>query len=227
MQHQNFSLKLKSVDDTGSFVGLGAVYNNVDLGGDQILPGAFARTLAASKTFPLLWQHKSDCPIGTATVSDSQQGLVVAGQLLMDLDEAKRAYTLIKAKVIKGLSIGYDTIQESFENGVRQLKECRIWEFSIVTFPMNEAATISSVKDSSSAQQRQYLMKMAAHHKAMEMYFKSLLGDDYDSLDPANGDPAFLEGGSDDPADDDPDNEEMGMVLSEIRELVHHAKRLQ
>ena len=32
------------------------------------------------------------------------------------------------------------------ENGVRYLKELRLWEGSLVTFPMNEAAQVTSVK---------------------------------------------------------------------------------
>jgi hypothetical protein len=47
MERKRFSLKIKSVDDTGKFTGLTASYNTVDLGGDKILPGAFTRTLAA------------------------------------------------------------------------------------------------------------------------------------------------------------------------------------
>ena len=35
MERKRFSLKIKSVDDTGTFTGLGAAYNNVDLGGDN------------------------------------------------------------------------------------------------------------------------------------------------------------------------------------------------
>ncbi len=51
MERKRFSLKIKSVDETGTFTGLGAAYNNVDLGGDQIMPGAFSRTLAAREEF--------------------------------------------------------------------------------------------------------------------------------------------------------------------------------
>jgi hypothetical protein len=94
----------------------------------------------------MLWQHNPDSPIGTLTLLDTPTALKVKGQLLMDLPDAKKAYILIKAKVIKGLSIGYDTIKDSVENGVRLLKEVRLWEGSIVTFPMNEMAMITSVK---------------------------------------------------------------------------------
>jgi phage head maturation protease len=32
-------------------------------------------------------------------------------------------------------SIGFETIQDSVEDGIRLLKEIRLWEVSIVTFP--------------------------------------------------------------------------------------------
>ena len=42
MEQRDFNLKIKSLDDAGTFVGMGAVYDNVDLGNDVIDPGAFA-----------------------------------------------------------------------------------------------------------------------------------------------------------------------------------------
>ncbi|WP_410318431.1 HK97 family phage prohead protease, partial [Klebsiella pneumoniae] len=38
--------ELKAVDDAGNFEGYAAVFNNVDLGDDVILPGAFTRVKA-------------------------------------------------------------------------------------------------------------------------------------------------------------------------------------
>jgi hypothetical protein len=151
----SLSVHIKALQDDGSFEGSLAVYSNVDLGGDSILPGAFTKTLKdRGNEVPLLWQHNPDEPIGTLTLSDGPDALHVKGQLTLDTDAngnyvvptAIKAYVLIKAKVIKGLSIGFDTIKDSVENGVRQLKELRLWEGSIVTFPMNEAAGITAVK---------------------------------------------------------------------------------
>lgn len=143
----NFNVQVKALAADGTFEGKLAVYNNVDLGGDSILPGAFTKTMQErGNQVPLLWQHNADEPIGTLTLIDGADALQVKGQLLMDLDQARRAYLLLKAGVIKGLSIGFDTIKDSVENGVRQLKELRLWEGSIVTFPMNEAAMVTSVK---------------------------------------------------------------------------------
>lgn len=151
-----FSVQVKSLGEDGSFEGQLAVYNNVDLGGDAILPGAFTKTIQErGSQIPLLWQHKSDEPIGTLTLIDSATSLNVKGQLLMDLDLAKKAYILLKARVIKGMSIGFDTIKDNMENGVRQLKEVRLWEGSIVTFPMNEAAMVTSIKSAGGSETKE------------------------------------------------------------------------
>jgi hypothetical protein len=140
-------MAIKDVSSDGSFEGSLAVYNNVDLGGDLIEPGAFTKTIREhGNEVPLLWQHKSDKPIGMLTLTDGPDALNVKGQLLMDLPEAKNAYLLIKAKIVKGLSIGFDTVKDAVDGTVRHLKEIRLWEGSIVTFPMNEQALITSVK---------------------------------------------------------------------------------
>ena len=136
MERKRFALlKIKAVDDTGTFTGMGAVYSNTDLGGDRCLPGCFARTLASGKNFPLLWQHDPSSPIGTCKVTDTPQGLQVDGTLLLQDPTAQKAYTFMKAGVIKGMSIGFETLQSTMDGDVRQLKELKLWEISVVTFP--------------------------------------------------------------------------------------------
>jgi HK97 family phage prohead protease len=147
--HGKFELKMqvKGVVADGSFEGLLAVYNNVDLGGDLIEPGAFTKTIREhGNEVPLLWQHKIDVPIGMLTLVDGPDALSVKGQLLMDVPAAKTAYLLIKARIVKGLSIGFDCLKDAMDGSVRHLKEIRLWEGSIVTFPMNAAALVTTVK---------------------------------------------------------------------------------
>ena len=166
---QEVRLKIKSVGDEGSFTGLGAAYNNVDLGGDQIVPGAFSRTLAAGKQYPVLWQHDAASPIGTCKVTDSAQGLVVDGTLLLEDPTARKAHLFLKAGVISGLSIGFETLQSQMSGDVRELTELRLWEMSIVTFPMNESAQIQSVKSLSVSDDevQHRLREIRRHQKAM------------------------------------------------------------
>jgi HK97 family phage prohead protease len=141
------SVQIKSLAEDGSFEGILAAYNNVDLGGDMIEPGAFTKTIQEhGSEVPLLWQHDTEEPIGKLTLIDGPDALRVKGQLLMELPMAQKAYVLLKAQIIKGLSIGYDTIKKAVEGNVRLLKELRLWEGSVVTFPMNTAAMVTAIK---------------------------------------------------------------------------------
>jgi HK97 family phage prohead protease len=144
---QRLQFEIKGISDTGTFEGLLSPYGNVDDGGDLVEPGAYAKTLKEhGGKIPLLWQHCPDEPIGELELSDQSDGLYCKGKLLMELPTAHKAYLLLKAGVVKGLSIGFRSIRDAVDEGVRRLKEIRLYEGSIVTFPMNESALITSVK---------------------------------------------------------------------------------
>ncbi len=144
---QLMRLEVKEISAEGSFEGMLSPYGNLDQGGDIVEPGAYAKTLKdQGPTRPMLWQHRSDTPIGELTLEDRPEGLWAKGQLLMELPEAKKAYLLMRARIVKGLSIGFESVKDSIESGVRHLKEIKLYEGSVVTFPMNEAALIASVK---------------------------------------------------------------------------------
>jgi HK97 family phage prohead protease len=230
VQHQrlDFNFKIKSTsDESGTFVGMAAIYGNVDLGSDVIEKGAFTRTLSAGKDFPILWQHQTDNPIGLAKITDTPQGLQINGTLLLADPVAQRAYALIKAGVIKGLSIGYETIQSMYdsETEVRHLTEIKLWEVSCVTFPMNESAQISSVKAMSDDDRARHLKALDMHRKTidraqrgMRESLKALFGDDLFDDDPAD-DPALVE--------DDEGEEEMSKAfLVELQKFATQAREL-
>lgn len=146
-KQRQMRFQVKALADDGSFEGLLSPYNNVDDGGDVVEPGAFTKTMQENgSTVPMLWQHKQDCPIGDLQLEDQPDGLHCKGQLLLDLPEAKKAYLLLKAGIIKGLSIGYEAVKSQMVNGVRHLKEIRLYEGSVVTFPMNQLAAVTAVK---------------------------------------------------------------------------------
>jgi HK97 family phage prohead protease len=144
---RQFEFEIKSVGDEGMFTGLASTYGNVDLGSDMIMPGAFTKTLAEKHgQVPLLMGHDTGSPIGLATLTDSAAGLVVKGELVLEADGAKSAYALLKKGVIRGLSIGYDTMKSTMDGGVRKLSELKLWEISLTAFPMNPDAMVTAVK---------------------------------------------------------------------------------
>jgi HK97 family phage prohead protease len=139
--------EIKEITAEGTFEGLLSPYGNIDDGADVVEPGAYTKTLKErGNKVPLLWQHKADMPIGELELDDRKDGLWAKGKLLLELPEAQKAYVLIKNRVVKGMSIGYESVKDVVEKGVRYLKEIKLYEGSLVTFPMNERALISGVK---------------------------------------------------------------------------------
>lgn len=133
----------------GSFEGYAAVFNNVDTGGDVILPGAFQEFVQTrdGKTL-ILYQHNARDPIGKAEVSQDAHGLHVRAALALNDPTALKAYGLMQNGLIDSMSVGYNVLPggEQLQNQVRQLSKLKLFECSVVTFGMNELARIDTVK---------------------------------------------------------------------------------
>ena len=148
MDHRDFTFECKALREDGSFTGLLSVYGVVDEYRDSVEPGAFTKTLEQNGgTVPLLWQHDTSNPIGTLKLTDSPEALRAEGNLVLTVPQARIVYDLLKAGVVRGLSIGFKSVQDAVENGIRKLKEIRLFEGSLVTIPANPAALVESVKE--------------------------------------------------------------------------------
>jgi HK97 family phage prohead protease len=147
---KDFTLKLKSVDAGGTFTGLAATYNGLDMVGDTIVPGAFKQAIAQQGAgYPLLFAHDQSQPLGVGKISDSTSGLIVNGSLVLADPNAVRAQAHMRAGSIRGLSIGYtipDGRSETQRDGTRLLKEVRLHEISLVAVPADPGAQVTSVK---------------------------------------------------------------------------------
>lgn len=154
MLHKQIAFKAEAVNDNGTFSGYGSVFGNIDSYREIVAPGAFKSSLSAIASagdpLPVLWQHNPDQPIGGyTTLAEDDHGLKVAGFLLKDdVALAREAYALMKARVVKGLSIGYYVRADSYDEktSVRTLTELDLREISVVTFPANEEAQVENVK---------------------------------------------------------------------------------
>jgi HK97 family phage prohead protease len=109
-----------------------------------------------SLPMPLLWQHDASQPIGQVTKAKvTDDGIEIIAQIAKGIsDEIERAWKLIKAGLVSGLSIGFKPIEQSIDKktgGFRFLK----WdwlELSVVTIPANAETTIATVKSIDTAQ---------------------------------------------------------------------------
>jgi HK97 family phage prohead protease len=149
-----FDLKVKAVNDDGTFTGYGSVFGVLDSYNEIVAPGAFTESLKeiadSGRALPALWQHRSDSPIGIYTeLAEDETGLLVKGTLAReDVVQAREAFALMKLGAVTGLSIGYYVRESSFDEktGIRTLKKLDLVEVSIVTFPANDAARIDMIK---------------------------------------------------------------------------------
>jgi uncharacterized protein len=154
LKHRNVAFKAEAVEDDGTFKGYASVFGNVDSYREIVAAGAFAESLkrikASGDPLPVLWQHRSGEPIGGSDVlAEDDRGLKVEGFLLKDsIPRAAEAHALMKRRIVRGLSIGYYVEADSFDEkkGIRTLTKLDLVEYSIVTFPANDQATVDEVK---------------------------------------------------------------------------------
>ncbi len=148
---KSFKFELESADETtGEFSGYAAVFGNVDAGGDVIERGAFAKTIVDDfDRIKILALHDNcDLPIGKPIeLREDGKGLYIKGKI-SNTQKGRDIQTLLKDGVLTELSIGYDSVVFDYdsEQGVRHLREVKLWEISIVTWAMNDQAKIDEVK---------------------------------------------------------------------------------
>ena len=158
MERKNIKFELKAVDELqGTFEGIASAYRKTpDKVNDIAKPGAFKKTVNEHPEVPTFFMHDIMLPIGKVNLAEGSGGLDVKGQLVRGVQKAEEALLLMKAGVIKTLSIGYDVIQKEFKDGIRYLTEVRVHEVSVVVgdFAADDMAIITSVKASESLDKR-------------------------------------------------------------------------
>lgn len=157
VKHRGGKTEVKTIDfeledidaESGVFSGYGAVFSNIDSGGDIIEPGAFTKTIAegVGRVKILSGHNESLLPIGIPLeLREDAKGLFIKAKI-SDTTLGKDVKILIQDGVLCELSIGYDPVTFEYDaEGIRHLKEVKLWEISVVTWAMNEEAVITDYK---------------------------------------------------------------------------------
>ena len=153
-----FEIKFAKDGPPGTFSGYGAVFGNVDDGGDVLVKGAFAASLAGwnarGKLPKMLWQHglgaaaEDKMPVGYWTaIEEDAHGLKVAGQL--DPIDTERGRTLLaglRNGSIDAMSITYSAVDVAYgktaADPVRTITKVELYEVGPVLWGMNPLATL-------------------------------------------------------------------------------------
>jgi len=150
-----FHFKFTDIEEAGTFAGRASVFGVKDQGGDIVKAGAFKASLAKHKAAgrmpAFLAHHDVTKPIGVWTEVEEQAGaLVVMGKFALETEAGRECYALAKMGALDGLSIGYGIADGGSHYDAQAkatvLTKLDLWEISLVTFPMNEAARVSRVK---------------------------------------------------------------------------------
>jgi HK97 family phage prohead protease len=136
-----------------TFMGYASTFGNVDEVGDIIERGAFKKSIKergpnGSNQIKVLWQHNEPLGIPLKMYED-ENGLYVEGKV-SKTRLGDEALELMKDGVVDKMSIGFSIPKGKMEwddkTGVRKIKEVKLFEFSPVTFPANEQASITGMK---------------------------------------------------------------------------------
>lgn len=159
MQRAYAKLEIKAIGDAvdgkRKFTGI-ATTPSADRVGDIVEPKGAQFKLP----IPLCWMHNTRDPVGwvtAATVTD--KGIEIEGEVA-DIaepaslkDRLDTAWAMLKAKLVQGLSIGFNPIESSRIEGTYSYRYIK-WqwlELSPVTVAANQDCSISSIKSADQA----------------------------------------------------------------------------
>src|SRR5262245_20282662 len=145
-------LEIKRVDEDARTITGMATTPAPDRLNDIVEPRGAKFTLP----IPLLWQHDSHQPIGHVThATIGKGGIEIVAKIAKGVTaEIDRAWSLIKAGLVPGLSIGFKALKHEIipeTKGIRFI-EWSWLELSAVTIPANAEATITTIRSIDTAQ---------------------------------------------------------------------------
>jgi len=123
-------------------------FNELDLGGDYTVPGAFLKTIQDNPNPPILWSHDvKQPPIGIIRAwREDATGVFFVGELA-NTTAGRDIKTLVEQGSLSGISYGYNVKKSASrrKNGVmaRELQELEAAEVSLTTFPMLPSARLT------------------------------------------------------------------------------------
>lgn len=198
-EFKTFEFKVEDAETEGKIRGFASTFGNIDLGDDVVDKGAFKKTIKDSKGLvPILADHDPSKQIGwNLRAEETEKGLYVEGQIDLNTQLGREKFSLARKAVEigakMGLSIGYGTVKAEPDKErprVRRLKELKLYEYSIVTFPMNTDAMITAAKNFDRDSKLKQIISLIQEEGFSEFEIQNALTKSAaaESFDPANMD---------------------------------------
>ncbi len=150
--------ELKIEERNGVEVGIVAGYIatwDIDRGSwgtrDQFIRGAFSDSIREHQVKGRMIRLKDHhgrtvggFPIDN--VREDEVGLYAIGEVNMEVQQGRELMALLRQKALSDFSIGFSSVKDSEDDGLRKITEAIVWEGSIVDEPMNPMAKVTEVK---------------------------------------------------------------------------------
>lgn len=137
------------VGDPGVFEGYACTFNSIDSYNSVFLPGCFTKTLKErAGKIKVLWDHEDLIGV-PEELHEDERGLFVRGRLILDVAKAAETYALIKGGACDTMSFAFSVPQggDYWKDGIRYIKEVKLFEVSPVVFAANEDSKIVNVRN--------------------------------------------------------------------------------
>lgn len=164
----SYPVELKALGDTNGDAGrveaIVSIFNNVDLVGDRVMPGAFAKSIkewkASGDPVPVVFSHEWGdlwSHIGQVDeLEETPKGLRAVYTLdIADNPAAAQTYKLLKRRTLKEHSFAYDVVNERrAKDGANELTELRLIELGPTLKGANPDTELVAVKAALDAQEK-------------------------------------------------------------------------
>lgn len=148
-----------SAGDEGIIEAVVSVFGNLDSYNERVMPGAFTKSIATSLPTGVL-AHDWENPVATTLYVEELSagdprlpeaikgngGLFIRGQFFEDIPSSWETYLKIKRGLFREFSIGYEVVLDGYKDGVRELHEVKLHEWSPVLVGANPATSLLAVK---------------------------------------------------------------------------------
>ena len=145
--------------DQGVIEAVVSVFGNIDSYNERVMAGAFTKSLEHGLPTGVLshdWNNPvattiqvEELPAGDNRLPEAIKlygGLFIRGQFFEDIPSSWETYLKIKRGLFREFSIGYEVVTDGYKDGVRELYEVRLHEWSPVLVGANPATSLLAVK---------------------------------------------------------------------------------
>ena len=145
------TLELRAEGDGRTIVGIAVPYDVEQRINPSLVEvfrkGVFRDVTRAANRVKLLFQHKTDAPIGRALMLEERDGGLYGEFRISKTEAGDEALELIRDGVLSNLSVGFQPLKDEKRGGVVNRIKAHLAEVSLVTFgAYGDAANIVAVR---------------------------------------------------------------------------------